>query len=397
MNRLGIEWLCATSQDRSLQMLDPSLGFLAVRSADIDHVCQRRIAQKVSAREGADEGHPLISCNWLHGLCRRRSHFADQGKYPVFVEKLVCFGNRDIPPVRNRHCTRSARACGHEPRQRHSPRGTQLIYPPAFRGRGRLPAPSRRRTETRCGHRRRLGLRGGSESPKQAQDDDDSGNVYRSLNRDWHAIFPQTRRHSMSPALKHGSHASLDPSELSYRNRPAHWKPPSVRRYGKSVVPSRSLERCVTNSLSTNGRPSGRCCRTRREACPEWMIDVSSMASFGCWDLARHGVICRRFSPLHYLLQPLRPLAAGWIWSRLRRTCRRPRCRRPDDRPCHRPGASARRLHHSRQAPVHGPVTRRPGRAEIDAVVDTNGLPVRLVLTAGEAHDIQLACRLLSV
>ena len=33
------------------------------------------------------------------------------------------------------------------------------------------------------------------------------------------------------------SHASLDPSELSYRNRPAHWKPPSVRRYGKTVVP----------------------------------------------------------------------------------------------------------------------------------------------------------------
>ena len=33
------------------------------------------------------------------------------------------------------------------------------------------------------------------------------------------------------------SHASLDPSELSYRNRPAHWKPPSVRRYSKTVVP----------------------------------------------------------------------------------------------------------------------------------------------------------------
>ena len=24
------------------------------------------------------------------------------------------------------------------------------------------------------------------------------------------------------------------------------------------------------------------------------MIDVSSTASFGCWDLARHGVICQR-------------------------------------------------------------------------------------------------------
>ena len=42
----------------------------------------------------------------------------------------------------------------------------------------------------------------------------------------------------------------------------------------------RSLERCVTNSPSTNGRPSDRYCRTRREACPEWMIDVSSTAIF---------------------------------------------------------------------------------------------------------------------
>src|SRR4029077_8263730 len=39
------------------------------------------------------------------------------------------------------------------------------------------------------------------------------------------------------PLSSMASHASLDPSELSYRNRPAHWKPPSVRRYSKTVVP----------------------------------------------------------------------------------------------------------------------------------------------------------------
>ena len=34
--------------------------------------------------------------------------------------------------------------------------------------------------------------------------------------------------------------------------------------------------------------------------------------------------------------------------------------------------------------------------SKIHAVVDTNGLPVRLALTAGEAHDNRLADKLLS-
>jgi hypothetical protein len=34
--------------------------------------------------------------------------------------------------------------------------------------------------------------------------------------------------------------------------------------------------------------------------------------------------------------------------------------------------------------------------SKIHAVVDTNGLPVRLALTAGEVHDNRLAGRLLS-
>jgi DDE family transposase len=54
----------------------------------------------------------------------------------------------------------------------------------------------------------------------------------------------------------------------------------------------------------------------------------------------------------------------------------------------------------------HGAITRNTrqsmGRSrggltsKIHAVVDTNGLPVRLALTAGEAHDNRLAGRLLS-
>src|SRR5271168_5407038 len=95
------------------------------------------------------------------------------------------------------------------------------------------------------------------------------------------------------PLSSMASHASLYPSELSYRNRPAHWKPPSVRRYSKTVVPRpefRTMRYELTEYEWSAIRPM---LPNRREACPEWMIDVSSTASFGCWDLARHGVICR--------------------------------------------------------------------------------------------------------
>ena len=40
--------------------------------------------------------------------------------------------------------------------------------------------------------------------------------------------------------------------------------------------------------------------------------------------------------------------------------------------------------------------SRRGLTSKIHAVVDTNGLPVRLALTAGEAHDNRLAGKLLS-
>jgi transposase len=52
-------------------------------------------------------------------------------------------------------------------------------------------------------------------------------------------------------------------------------------------------------------------------------------------------------------------------------------------------------MHRPEPKAVHGTVTRRL-TSKIHAVVDTNGLPVRLALTAGEAHDNRLACTLLS-
>ena len=60
------------------QMLDPSLGFLAVAPV-----------------KGPMKGTPcsvVIGCTAFE----RGSHFADQSKYPVFIEKLICFGNRDF-------------------------------------------------------------------------------------------------------------------------------------------------------------------------------------------------------------------------------------------------------------------------------------------------------------
>ena len=51
--------------------------------------------------------------------------------------------------------------------------------------------------------------------------------------------------------------------------------------------------------------------------------------------------------------------------------------------------------HHSEQKTIHGPITGGL-TSKIHAVVDTNGLPVRLALTTGEAHDNRLAGKLLS-
>jgi transposase len=67
---------------------------------------------------------------------------------------------------------------------------------------------------------------------------------------------------------------------------------------------------------------------------------------------------------------------------------------RADNRHVYCSRASAGRLRHSEQKTVHGSNTRRVDQQ--DSVVDTNGLPMRLALTAGEAHDNRLAGNLLS-
>src|SRR5882724_9000281 len=100
--------------------------------------------------------------------------------------------------------------------------------------------------------------------------------------------------------------------------------------------------------------------------------------------------------PVHHLLQPLRSLAEGWCLERYhRRSCRCPRCGCPDDRHLHCPRASARSVHHKEPASVDGTdegwVDQR-----IHALVDSNGLPVRLALSPGKAHDNRLAGKLLS-
>ena len=66
-----------------------------------------------------------------------------------------------------------------------------------------------------------------------------------------------------------------------------------------------------------------------------------------------------------------------------------------DDRHIDCSGASSRGLHRPKPKAIHGTITRRANQ-QVHAVVDTNGLPVRLALTAGEAHDNRLAGKLLS-
>src|SRR4051794_9322179 len=86
------------------------------------------------------------------------------------------------------------------------------------------------------------------------------------------------------------------------------------------------------------------------------MIVAFSMASSGFCDPGRHGATCRIiFGPY-----------TTW-WS----------------------------VDHKEPAPIDGNVT-RPTTSRIYALVDVNGLPVRLALSPGEAHDVRLAGKLQS-
>jgi hypothetical protein len=71
------------------QVLDPGLGLLKIRGANIDHVAVERIAEKFRARERTDEGHLGGSRDWLAGFRRRRSHSAHQRENLVVIDCLV--------------------------------------------------------------------------------------------------------------------------------------------------------------------------------------------------------------------------------------------------------------------------------------------------------------------
>jgi hypothetical protein len=96
--------------------------------------------------------------------------------------------------------------------------------------------------------------------------------------------------------------------------------------------------------------------------------------------------------PTHYLLQPFRPVAKGRSMGPDHGfTCRRSGCDRPNDVRVHQHAACIARNRSQSMGRSRGGLT-----SKIHAVVDTNGLPVRLGLTAGEAHDNRLALSLLS-
>ena len=149
---------------------------------------------KKSAPVRSDAGNCSVVIG-LHGLCRRRSHFADQGKIPL--SSTTHWSWHTGLPVRNRHCTRSARACGHEPRRGirlversqyalpHSEADVTLpLEGPALARRPRRPSKT-------PGSARRVRV------PSKLRNDPTIVRAYCFENRDWHAISLM-RCHSQS-------------------------------------------------------------------------------------------------------------------------------------------------------------------------------------------------------
>jgi len=101
-------------------------------------------------------------------------------------------------------------------------------------------------------------------------------------------------------------------------------------------LPKWNLERCATNSRIMNGRPSGRCCRTRREACLVWTLPRARRArlaetfkiDFDCTFrvFLGHNRSERQQSDAEVAVRARREEIAAH------------RCRRPDGRPADRSG-----------------------------------------------------------
>ena len=120
------------------------------------------------------------------------------------------------------------------------------------------------------------------------------------------------------------------------------------------------------------------------------------MASSGSCDLERPGGLPEEVRSIHHLLQPLRPLAAGGVWSRIidALAAAHDAAVQMIDTSIvrvHQHGACITRNQRQSMGRSRGGLT-----SKIHAVVDGNGLPVRLALSPGEAHDVRLAGKLLS-
>src|SRR6476659_9294722 len=107
------------------------------------------------------------------------------------------------------------------------------------------------------------------------------------------------------------------------------------------------------------------------------MIGACSMASFGSCVQARHGAICRFIMAHAPPATTVSSAAVQMIDTSIVRV--------------HQHAACISRNRSQSMGRSRGGLT-----SKIHAVVDTNGLPVRLGLTAGEAHDNRLALSLLS-
>src|SRR6185312_10778206 len=121
------------------------------------------------------------------------------------------------------------------------------------------------------------------------------------------------------------------------------------------------------------------------------MIGRCSMASFGSCVQAHHGAICR-FAMAH--ARPATTVSSGGegrVWRRIMDSLAA-----AHDAAVQMIDTSIVRVH-QHAACIAGNRSQSMGRSrggltsKIHAVADTNGLPVRLGLTAGEAHDNRLA------
>src|ERR1700683_4479264 len=122
-----------------------------------------------------------------------------------------------------------------------------------------------------------------------------------------------------------------------------------------------------------------------------------STASFGCCGQVHHGVICLTNLALTRLCYNrfVRWRRAG-VWDRIMNSLSLAHdagVQMIDTSivRVHQHGACITRNRRQSMGRSRGVLT-----SKIHAVVDTNGLPIRLALTAGEAHDNRLAATLLS-